>query len=312
MAAKVHSTMRLCRLGYYKTLMACYHLPEKVITNEHPSTTMAGGLNPRNIAIIGVVAAVIILCVIGYFIFYRGGGNDDENGGDNGNSNRPPVADAGYPVTVLSGEEVFLSGNRSYDPDGDELSYFWDMDAGIDSNSDGIKDNDRDIVGIDVVYTYPPPEDTLTYIVTLNVTDGPLNDPATRWDTSTVRVTILVNETQTAPQVSMECQYQDENPLLGPHFVLRVSEVTSREFVSNFTYSMENPDGEPILAGAVSDIILVPLNATIRFIDSPSMTLLDQQDTFSVREGLDIVEGCRFLLYYRNFREPVGEIELEK
>jgi len=42
--------------------------------------------------------------------------------------NRPPVADPNGPYTVDEGSTLQLDGSGSYDPDGDSLSYFWDLD----------------------------------------------------------------------------------------------------------------------------------------------------------------------------------------
>ena len=43
-------------------------------------------------------------------------------------ANRPPVADAGGPYTVDEGGTVALDGTASNDPDGDTLTYDWDLD----------------------------------------------------------------------------------------------------------------------------------------------------------------------------------------
>ncbi|MBN1390641.1 MAG: hypothetical protein JXA22_08370 [Candidatus Thermoplasmatota archaeon] len=301
------------RINSREPINTGHHLPEKVITNKSPSIIMVKGLNARYIAVIGIVVAIIILGAVGYLLFLKSGEEGSDGDGDeNGGPNRPPVADAGYPITIMSGEELLLTANRSFDPDGDELSYSWDMDAGVDSNNDGIKDNDRDVLGMYIIYTYPPPVDTLTYIVTLNVTDRPLTDPQMKWDTSTVRVTILVNGSATPPDVMMECHYQSATPLTGPYFLVRISDVSSPEFISNFTFHIESPEGDSLLEGRVTDIMVVPLNATIRFIDTPSMTLLDQLDTFDIKDGGEITEGCRFYLYYKGLMDPVGEVELNE
>jgi PKD repeat protein len=42
--------------------------------------------------------------------------------------NSPPVADPNGPYTVDEGSTLQLDGSGSYDPDGDTLSYYWDLD----------------------------------------------------------------------------------------------------------------------------------------------------------------------------------------
>jgi PKD repeat protein len=44
--------------------------------------------------------------------------------------NTPPHADAGTHKTVNIGETVIFDGSRSYDPDGDKLTYIWGFDDG--------------------------------------------------------------------------------------------------------------------------------------------------------------------------------------
>lgn len=45
-------------------------------------------------------------------------------------TNQAPVADAGADQTVIVGTELVLDGTGSYDPDGDQLMYFWRQVAG--------------------------------------------------------------------------------------------------------------------------------------------------------------------------------------
>ncbi|MGA1793249.1 MAG: PKD domain-containing protein [Thermoplasmatota archaeon] len=270
---------------------------------------MVKGIRKRDALIVGVVVAIIVLGIIGYFIFFRGDeGGNDENGDED--LNHAPEADAGYDISIGSGEEFFLSGERSTDKDGDDLFFFWDLDAGVDSNSDGIRDNDKDIVGENISYIYPLAFETITYIVTLNVTDGPYNSPDTLWDTDIVKVTIVVNETESAPEVSLDCQYQDALPPLEAHFVVVVRDISSQEFIANFSFRVENANGDTLEEGSVSDIILVPRNATVRFVDTPALTSMDPNDNFNIKEEGEIVEGSWFCLFYLNYREPVGEVEL--
>ncbi len=43
-------------------------------------------------------------------------------------ANQPPVADPGGPYSCDEGDTIQLDGSGSYDPDGDPLDYYWDLD----------------------------------------------------------------------------------------------------------------------------------------------------------------------------------------
>jgi PKD repeat protein len=87
-------------------------------------------------------------------------------------SNNPPVADANGPYYTYEGSPISLDGSGSWDPDGDSLWYFWDMD------NDGSYDDST------LIYPTFLKNDDGTYPVYLAVTDGELWD----YDSSTVYV----------------------------------------------------------------------------------------------------------------------------
>ncbi len=266
---------------------------------------MAKGLKRRDIIIVAVVI-LLAMGAAGYFLIFKDNGRDNDNGDGDDTSNRRPIADAGLDIVKFSGDEVFLNGSGSYDPDDDDLLYYWDTDSGVDSNSDGITDNDRDIVGKEVTTIYPFTQEDITYIVTLNVSDGAL------FHTDTLRVTILPDTSQEAPEITMGCRYQGAIPYLDAHFIVTIEAVSYPEIISNFTYMIEDKDGEKIMNGTLSELIVQPPNATIRLIDGPEVGRLSVNDMFYIKEEGDISEGCMLILYYGLLRDPVGEVELVK
>ena len=85
------------------------------------------------------------------------------------NPNEPPIANAGSDQTVYVNQPVQFNGSASSDPDGDELTYFWDFGDGNTSTLCA------------PVHTYT---NAGNYLVTLNVSDGEF------YDEDTLQVTV--------------------------------------------------------------------------------------------------------------------------
>ena len=84
--------------------------------------------------------------------------------------NSPPVALAHCSDDLVkAGTLVQFNAEGSFDPDGNELEYWWDLDANIDSDTDGIKINDKDAIGSSITYAF---RRSGIYFITLNVYDG--------------------------------------------------------------------------------------------------------------------------------------------
>lgn len=80
--------------------------------------------------------------------------------------NNQPVANAGGPYTVSEGGTVTLDGSASSDPDGNALSYVWDLD----------NDGTFETTGMKPTFSRP---DNGTFTVRLKVSDGGLESVAT-------------------------------------------------------------------------------------------------------------------------------------
>jgi subtilisin family serine protease/PKD repeat protein len=82
----------------------------------------------------------------------------------------PPVAHAGTSYQgQANGHPVYFDGSQSTD-DFAVIKYLWDVDDQVDSDSDGNKTNDIDIVGEKPMYVY---SEVGQYTATLTVVDGP-------------------------------------------------------------------------------------------------------------------------------------------
>ena len=89
----------------------------------------------------------------------------------------PPVANAGPDQTIAPEAPVYFDASGSTDNYG-IATYIWDIDTHVDSNGDGIADNDVDFVGMRAVLPWGYAEKDF-YTVKLTVTDVAGNDSAT-------------------------------------------------------------------------------------------------------------------------------------
>ena len=60
--------------------------------------------------------------------------------------NGAPVLNLTTPESVKAGESALLDASESYDPEGKDLQFSWDLDWSEDSNNDGDKRNDVDAI----------------------------------------------------------------------------------------------------------------------------------------------------------------------
>ncbi len=84
--------------------------------------------------------------------------------------NLAATASAGGPyvaqATGWEGAWVFLDGRDSFDPDGDELTYEWDLDMAVDSGGDGDPNNDVDATEPTATRVFPIGQTDISLVVT--------------------------------------------------------------------------------------------------------------------------------------------------
>ena len=116
------------------------------------------------------------------------GGGDNTGGGggpslpptsptDDETDNQAPIADAAGPYGGNMGEPILFNGSRSYDPDGDALTYHWNFGDGNTSND------------MSPTHSF---ESEKTFTINLTVSDGSLSDI----DQTTATITISNNPPQ--------------------------------------------------------------------------------------------------------------------
>ncbi|RME27330.1 MAG: hypothetical protein D6806_04790, partial [Deltaproteobacteria bacterium] len=96
-----------------------------------------------------------------------------------GGPNRPPVADAGPDRTARVNEGVVLDGSGSFDPDGDTVSYRWEIIVAPAGAQAGLS-------GADSVQTEIVPDAAGVWMVQLVVSDGVLDSMP-----DVVRITVM-------------------------------------------------------------------------------------------------------------------------
>ncbi len=141
----------------------------------------------------------------------------------NGAGNLPPVADAGSDQIVEEGEEVWLDGTSSFDPNGDDLTFNWSQVSGptvifSDSGSGSL------------MFQAPTVEENSVLVFELTVNDGVLSDSDV--------VSIIVNDVESIIDFA---QFAFGSGLTSELFLVSLTSTSVTEAVVLMTTS----DGDP-------------------------------------------------------------------
>jgi hypothetical protein len=115
-------------------------------------------------------------------------------------ANKPPVAVAAVETEGPEGSSTEFNGTGSFDSDGTILSYSWDFDSLVDSDSDGNYTNDNEATGPTSSHVY---YDNGDYVVTLKIIDD-----SGQVDTDTCVAAVL----NVAPMAEADGPYQGDEP----------------------------------------------------------------------------------------------------
>jgi PKD repeat protein len=150
-------------------------------------------------------------------------------------ANLPPRAHAGGPrYTVANGQPLLLDGSRSSDPDGDTLSYAWDLGDG------------HTATGMRPAHTFPAPG---RYVVIVRVNDGHRGSTMTKEAVATVTVTD--SAVDTPPEVSAGHDYSGREGS-AVQLTGTAAEAGNRPLTLAWTYSAK-PDVDPGASCTFSD-----------------------------------------------------------
>ena len=150
-----------------------------------------------------------------------------------------PTAEAGNNRSVVIDTTVSLDGSGSFDPDGDSLSYSWD----VVSVPDGSSFNSNDIQNAATAFPEFTPEDLGIYIFKLTVSDG--TNAAT--DTITINVLVTIHPPVADAGTDQICETNYSVSLDGTqsfdtdgdelYFVWSFNEVPDESFLSDSNIS---------------------------------------------------------------------------
>lgn len=237
------------------------------------------------------IGAVILMIILGFYIYILM--KDEESP----ITNRPPNAYI-TPVSqeVNMGESAFFSAEGTEDPDGDELTYFWEFGDGATGE------------GFEVNHTYD--EGNIIFQVNLTVSDGELNS------TGFATINVMVPPELAPASVGLGSQAVNI-PLLGKFYKVTVQSTgTGDTGIRNISYELISPGTNETLAGGpnstVYDAFVASVGADVKYYDTTGdeeMTELVDYFQISVDET-GAKEGDIFRLFHIPSGEMMGECRL--
>jgi len=232
-------------------------------------------LEKRTWIIIGAAASVVMI-ILAFYVYLL---TKEE---ESPVPNRAPLAYISpKSMEVEMGETIHFSAKESYDPDGNELSYFWEFGDGYTSHE------------MEVNHSYDRGD--IIYQVNLTVSDGLLNG------TGYVAITVVIPPELKAAQVSLSSQTVDI-PLLGKYYTVTVLHVGPGDVsIRNISYELAPPGSNETLAGGRDESVY---NASQTSADSPVKYYtgdedMDDFDYFQISvDKTNATEGDFFRLYH--------------
>jgi len=184
----------------------------------------------------------------------------DENG--EGDTNTPPVAVAGSDQDVDIGDTVNLDGSSSTDPDGDDLTYQWELVSSPDASSASIQNSTSETASFVA-------DSRGSYTVRLTVSDGTDDDSDDLSVTAEIMVIGNVDSDITLTDVfddPEEADYAVTN-IANINAVLTIEPGVKIEFASGARMDIETT-GALVAVGTESDsIVFTGVNQTSGFWD---------------------------------------------
>jgi len=104
--------------------------------------------------------------------------------------NGAPILNLTLPENIKAGESALLDASASFDPEGKELLYSWDLDWSEDSNDDGDNRNDVDAITSSVLL---PTNKSGTKLGSLTISDG---DGASQYTTFELEISTRTFEVE--------------------------------------------------------------------------------------------------------------------
>lgn len=202
--------------------------------------------------------------------------------------NHPPHAVIEGPQQANHSETVLFSASGSFDDDGDDLTFFWELADGTHHTGEVFEHTFTNYHG-DI--------EKDTHRIDLTVSDGEYND------TATLYVTVVLPKDQRPPEVGLDSNRIDD-PIKGITYIVNIVTISEGDNdIKNISYSIISADTGRTLAGGNNTTVYEAYqamkspfsNSSVKYMSGDEE--MEELDTFKINaKPIGATEGDHFYL----------------
>lgn len=199
-------------------------------------------------------------------------------------------------ITVKQGEPVVIDLSGSYEMNGKELNFTWDVNNHVNTDNKNSTTDDINFIGERISYIYPYEMETKEYIITLNVSV----DNEFKGVQKEINVMVMA-----PPLLYLSYNYHEASQSSPEYYEFVIYKDKNSQYHNLENYSYQVMNGSSIIfEGRVKDLIQGPevgedIIGPIELKENGNW-ILDTGDKFLIEDNEFIFPGGKFMILYND------------